>query len=129
MRLLCGYWQRLCGFRGGDFLGRASARKGARGEREILRYFRERGYDPQRAGTQTFGTVPDVYNVPGLHLEVKRCETLRIPQWIRQSERDAEAFLDGTPTVVFRQNGQPWRIVMRLDDFLQYYVAVHPPDG
>lgn len=107
--------------------GRTSARKGAAGEREVQEIFRRHGYDVQRAGTQTYGTTPDLYNAAGLHLEVKRAERLSLPAWITQSERDAAAFLDGAPTVVFRSNREPWRIVLRLEDFLKFYMAAYPP--
>ena len=115
----CGKW------RGGKTLN--SAKKGAAAERELQEIFNRRGYDVRRDGTKTFGRVPDLYNLPGLHLEVKRAECLSLPAWIEQSERDAEAFLDGDPVVIFRQSHQPWRIVLRLEDFLKYYESVHPP--
>lgn len=104
-----------------------SAKKGATAEREVMDYLNRRGHDVRREGTKTFGRVPDLYNLPGLHLEVKRAERLSLPAWIEQSERDAAAFLDGVPVVIFRQSREPWRIVLRLEDFMQYYEAVHPP--
>jgi Holliday junction resolvase len=103
------------------------AKKGATAEREVMDLLNRRGYDVRREGTKTFGRFPDLYNLPGLHLEIKRAESLRLPAWIAQSERDAAAFLDGVPVVIFRQNWEPWRIVLRLEDFMDFYEAVHPP--
>lgn len=109
---------------------RSSARKGADAEREVQRIFATHGYALKRDGTETFGAVPDLYGADGLHLEIKRCERLSLLSWLAQSERDAEAFCDGVPTVIFRQSRQPWRIVLPLETFLsEYYCKVHPPNN
>lgn len=46
-------------------------------------------------------------------MEVKRCERVELPKWLRQAE--AQAAEGTTPVVVYRQNGQPWRAVVGLD--------------
>lgn len=108
-------------------MGRLSATKGAAGEKEVQEIFRAAGYDVRRDGTKTFGRVPDLYGLDGLHLEIKRSERLEIPAWFDQSERDASAFCDGAPTVIFRRNHEPWRIVLNLSDFLEgFYSKVYP---
>jgi hypothetical protein len=49
-------------------------------------------------------------------IEAKRRETLALPAWCRQIEAHCEPH--EVPVVAYRQNGQPWRIVMKLEDFL-----------
>ena len=65
-----------------------------------------------------FGTQADVVGIDGVHLEVKRCETLKISQWYTQAQQDAQRLRDGRPAVVFRRSRKPWMIVLSLADFL-----------
>lgn len=102
-------------------MGKGSQRKGANGERELASLLRERGYDVQRGGSLSFGEVPDVLGLPGVHIECKRAETLRLPEWMRQAERDADRFKDGAPAVFFRRSREPWYVCMRLSDWLALY--------
>lgn len=100
--------------------GRSSQRKGRAAERQLAAYLRERGMTDARPGAAlNYGTEPDIVGIPGVHVEVKRCEQLRIPQWYAQSKRDAVKMSDGAPAVVFRQNRQSWMIVLSLADFLE----------
>ena len=101
--------------------GRSSQRKGREGERELARFLQDHGYDAHPAAPLNYGTLPDVVGVNGLHLEIKRCEQLKIPAWLEQSERDAAKFGDGLPVVIFRRNREPWNITLRLTDFLKIY--------
>lgn len=99
--------------------GRSSQRKGRKGELELVGFLRERGMTDARPGAAlNYGTEPDIVGIPGVHVEVKRCEKLRIPQWYAQSKRDAEKMSDGVPVVAFRQSRQSWMIVLSLADFL-----------
>ena len=107
--------------------GRSAQRKGADGERELARILRGYGYEIERGGSLSYGAVPDLTGLPGLHLEVKRCERLALPAWVVQAEEDAARFRDGAPVVVFRQSNEPWRVCLRLSDFLTIYKQVFPP--
>ena len=102
-------------------MGKTSQRKGADGERELAEILREYGYDIQRGGSLSFGAVPDLTGLPGVHIECKRVERLNIPEAMRQAIRDAEAFADGTPILFHRRNRQPWYVTLRLTDFMDVF--------
>lgn len=55
-------------------MGAKSQRKGADGERELAALLREYGYPIERGGSLSFGEVPDLTGLPGVHIEVKRVE-------------------------------------------------------
>ena len=61
-----------------DTSGKASQRKGADGERELAAVLREYGYEIKRGGSMSFGELPDLVGLPGIHIEVKRCEQVRL---------------------------------------------------
>ena len=104
--------------------GRSSQRKGADGERELAALFREYGYPVERGGSLSFGEVPDLTGLPGVHIECKRAEQLRVYDWMAQAERDSERFHDGLPAVFHRRNRQEWLVTMRLRDWLEMYQKV-----
>lgn len=99
-------------------MSKAQQQKGRRGELELAGILRSYGYNVEPGKAQSYGVEPDVIGLPGCHLEVKRCERLQLPAWIEQAERDAQRMNDGVPVVIFRQNRQPWRVCLRLADFL-----------
>lgn len=103
------------------WLSKSSQRKGADGERELATLLRERGYDLRRGGSLSFGQVPDLVGLPGIHIEVKRVERLNVSEAMAQAVRDSKRFHDGAPTVFHRRNRQPWMVTMRLDDWLCLY--------
>lgn len=102
-------------------MGRQQQRKGADGERELAAILREHGYTMTRGGSLSFGELPDLSGLPGIHIEVKRVERLNIMEAMEQAVRDSEDFLDGAPTVFHRRNRSPWLVTMRLDDWLTLY--------
>ena len=104
-------------------MGKSSQRKGADGERELVAVLSEYGFETQRGGSETFGAIPDVVGLPGIHIEVKRVERLNVPEAMRQAVRDAERFQDGMPALFHRRNRQPWLVTVRLDDFMKIYQA------
>lgn len=101
--------------------GRSSQRKGADGERELAALLREYGYPVERGGSLSFGEVPDLTGLPGIHVECKRAEQLRPYDWMAQAERDAVRFGDGLPAVFFRRSCSPWLVTMRLQDWIELY--------
>lgn len=101
--------------------GRTSARKGANGERELAAVLREYGYNIERGGSMSFGEVPDLTGLPGVHIECKRVERLNVPEAMRQAQRDSERFRDGAPTVFHRRNRENWLVTMRLADWMELY--------
>ena len=104
-------------------MGKSSQRKGADGERELADLLRGYGYSIERGGTLSFGEVPDLVGLPGVHVECKRVERLNVPEAMRQAVRDAERFQDGMPALFHRRNRQPWLVTVRLDDFMRMYQA------
>ena len=102
-------------------MGKRQQRKGADGERELAAILRDHGFDIQRGGSLSFGEVPDLSGLPGVHIEVKRVERLNIMEAMAQAIRDSEDFLDGAPTVFHRRNRCPWLVTMRLEDWLELY--------
>lgn len=102
-------------------MGARSQRKGADGELEVAAILREHGYHVERGGTQSFGAQPDLFGLNDVHLEIKRCETAKIWEWMAQSKADAARFKDGVPTVIFRRSRSNWLICMELSDWLALY--------
>ena len=101
-------------------MGRASQRKGAAGERELAAILRGRGYDIERGGSLSYGEVPDLVGLPGVHIEVKRVERLNVPE--DQATRDADRF-GGFHALFHRRSRPPWLVTMRLADWLELYQA------
>ena len=102
-------------------MGRASQRKGAAGERELAAILREHGHDVERGGSQTYGEVPDLVGLPGVHIEVKRVERLNVPEAMGQAIRDSDRFKDGIPALFHRRSRSPWLVTMRLEDWMILY--------
>lgn len=102
-------------------MGKRSTRKGSDGERELAVLLRQEGYEIARGGTMSFGELPDLYGLPGVHIEVKRVERLNVLEAMQQSIRDSERFKDGMPTLFHRRNRSPWLVTMRLSDWLILY--------
>lgn len=109
-------------------MGAKSQRKGAEGERELAALLREYGYSVERGGSLSFGEVPDLTGLPGVHIEVKRVERLNVPEAMKQAIRDAPKF-GGTPALFHRRNREPWLVTMRLSDWLEMYQKVPHKKG
>lgn len=106
---------------GKDTSGKASQRKGTDGERELAAVLRGYGYEIKRGGSMSFGELPDLVGLPGIHIEVKRCEQVRLSEWMKQAERDSQHFKDGLPAVFHRRSREGWRVTMNLADFMRIY--------
>ena len=102
-------------------MGKASQKKGRAAEIELSRILQGYGYDVQPGRAASYGTTPDISGLPGIHVEVKRCEQFRPYDWLEQAERDAVRFGDGLPAVFFRRNRFPWLVVMKLEDWMEIY--------
>ena len=101
--------------------GKASQSKGRRGELELSRLLQGYGYDVQPGRAQSYGEVPDLIGLPGVHIEVKRVERLNVPEAMKQAVRDAEKFHDGAPTLFHRRSREPWLVTMCLHDWIALY--------
>ncbi len=102
-------------------MAKSSQRKGRRGEIELCHVLNDYGYDVKAGRTVSFGTEPDLYGLPGVHIECKRREQTDISAALRQASADAAKFGDGIPVVFTRGNRQRWRVVMELDSFMELY--------
>ena len=103
-----------------------SKQKGARFERTLARIFRvEYGYGEARRTAQycgNTGDASDVVGLPGLHIEAKHQETMRLYEWMSQAVRDAEAGGENRlPAVFHKKNNADILVTMRLDDFMNLY--------
>ena len=95
-------------------MSRAEREKGARGEREVAAIFRAAGFDcdrtPNSGGLRITG---DLHGDLPCHVEVKRQERLRIPEWWEQARSEAPAGV--LPVLAFRTSRQPWLAVVPLE--------------
>ena len=89
-------------------------RKGLRGQQEVQRLLRAAGFELRKLGGEGDALATSPRGVR-LHVETKRHERLRLPEWIAQAEAEAPG---GTvPVVVFRQSGDKWYACLTLDAF------------
>lgn len=97
--------------------GRKSRNKGRRGEQELVRFFRERGYELQRVpNSGGLDIKGDLLGLEGFHLEAKRQEKINLLSWCYQAE--SESPTGDKPLVIFRKSNDIWRVVIRLEDFI-----------
>lgn len=102
-------------------MARKSQVKGRRGELELAALLQQHGYDVRPGEPLNCGQEADIVGLPHIHCEVKRCQQLRLSEWMRQASDDAEKFGDGAPTIFFRRNREAWRVIMNLPDWLALY--------
>lgn len=108
-------------------MGASQREKGKRGEREAAALLRGIGYTDAHRTAQycgNTGQADDVIGVDGLHIEVKRCETMRLPDWMKQATADCTDS-DKIPVVMHRRNGEPWYVTLPAIDFFQLYKEAH----
>lgn len=102
-------------------MGKSQQRKGADGERELVTILQQSGYQVERGGSETYGEIPDIVGLKGIHIECKRVEKLNIQTAMNQAIRDSKRFRDGAPTVFHRRNREPWMVTMLYDDWMRLY--------
>lgn len=96
--------------------GKMSRNKGAAAEREFTTLLSDHlGTQIKRKLGQARDSGDDC-QWGKYRFEIKRRETLAVMDWCRQIESHCHG--DEVPVVAFRQNGQAWRVVLRLTDFL-----------
>lgn len=96
-----------------------SKSKGKRGELELVEKLRHCGYANARRSAQycgKTGDAPDITGVDGLHIECKRQEQVRDEVWLAQAYNDARK--GDIPIVMYRRNGEKWKVCLRLDIFM-----------
>lgn len=95
--------------------GRAARRKGASAERELFKLLNERlGREYfVRNLVQTRQGGCDDGNAEVFALEVKRQETLSLPAWIAQAEKQASP--DQFPVLAYRRSHEQWKFLVIAD--------------
>ena len=101
--------------------GKGSQRKGRAAELELSRILQSHGYPVEAGRARSYGDVPDLSGLPGVHIECKRSERTQVWAWMEQSQRDAQRFGDGLPAVFFRRSRSPWMVTMKLSDWIKIY--------
>ena len=98
--------------------------KGKRFELELAAKLREYGYDARRTVQYSGKTEEsaDVIGLPGIHIEAKHQETMRLYEWMAQAVRDAKGTL---PAVFHRKNKEGILVTMRFEDWMQLYKEAH----
>lgn len=100
-----------------------SKRKGKDGELELASKLREHGYNVRRSvqynGKEEEGQA-DLLGLPGIHIECKRTESLRLYEAVDQAKRDSKG-KNQIPVVFHRKNKCEWLAIMPLDDFMKIY--------
>lgn len=100
-----------------------SKRKGADFERKLASIFRDYGYEDARRSAQycgNTGQAADVVNLPGIHVEAKACEQMRLYDWMAQAKRDS-AGTGRLPAVFHKKNYAEILVTLTLDDFMKLY--------
>ena len=101
-----------------------SKQKGARFERQLASRFREYGYDARRTAQYcgNTGDASDVVGLPGIHVEAKHAEQMRLYEWIAQAKRDAAAGGgNALPAVFHKKNHAEILVTVELDTFMKLY--------
>lgn len=96
--------------------------KGARFERKLSSIFRDYGYKARRTAQYcgNTGEAADVIGLPGIHIEAKHQETMRLYEWIAQAKRDA-AGSGKLPAVFHKKNNAEILVTMELENFMNIY--------
>lgn len=107
-----------------------SRKKGSHGERELVHYLIDHGFDARR-GQQFKGSpdspdiISDMLTKAGIHIECKRVEAGNLYNWLDQASADAGHFV---PVVMHRRSDKPWVAVLTLDDFLKFIHNNYDPN-
>lgn len=99
-----------------------SKQKGARFERHLASLFREYGYDARRTAQYcgNTGDASDVVGLPGLHIEAKHQNQMRLYEWVSQAKRDSKG-TGNLPAVFHKKDYAEILVTMTLDDFMNLY--------
>lgn len=105
-------------------MGKMEREKGKRFERQLAGLLRAEGYDCRRSAqfNGKTGQAADVVGLPGIHVEAKHVEQMRLYDWMLQAVRDSEASGSGDlPAVFHKKNNAPILVTMLFEDWIQVY--------
>lgn len=100
--------------------GKSSKAKGSAGERELVKYLVDKGFEAERTLFQPSkdNPRPDVRtNINHTSWEVKRVEKLSL--WAALEQCESAAKDNEQPVLAFRRNHRPWNVAISLDYFLE----------
>lgn len=100
-----------------------SKQKGARFERQLAGHFRDYGYADSRRTAQycgNTGDASDVVGLPGIHVEAKHQEKMKLYDWMAQAKRDSEG-TGKIPAVFHKKNNAEILVTMTFEDWMQIY--------
>ncbi|MCD8100877.1 MAG: hypothetical protein LUE06_09965 [Oscillospiraceae bacterium] len=107
-------------------MGKSSQAKGRKAELELAGILRSYGFENVRAAPPlNFGSVPDIIGLKNVHIEVKRCETARLSDWLKQADADSTRFDDGIPAIFWRRNRSAWCVIMELPRWIELYKSAY----
>ena len=109
-------------------MGKFSREKGKRGERELAALLRHEGFEARRGQQYSGGgDSPDVIcgDLPGLHFEVKRTESLQLWKALEQAKYDASE--NKIPVIAHRRNHSEWIFIIPQDAFFQLIRETNQP--
>jgi len=101
--------------------------KGKRFELFLSHKLQDYGFPEARRTAQycgNTGDASDVEGLPGIHIECKHQEQMRLYDWVEQAVRDAEArpaFDCRLPAVFHKKNNADILVTMRFDDWMALY--------
>lgn len=101
--------------------GKSSQRKGRAAELELANILKDYGLPVKAGDPANRGRTPDIYGLPGTHIECKRTEKLNLYDAMAQARRDAVRFADGSPCVFSRRNREGWLVTMDLENWIAIY--------
>lgn len=104
-------------------MSKSEREKGKRGEREVAKILKSLGFDTRRTSQYcgNTGDASDVVGVDGFHLEVKRQETTKIPEWMKQATEECG---DNIPCVLHRRSKGVWLATLPMIDLFQLVAEI-----
>ena len=101
-----------------------SKKKGSGGERELLEQLHQYGIQAERNDQRYLSGegLPDILARIGgkeLHIEAKRCEKIRLTEWIDQANYDSSFTPHRIPIIIFRRNRQPWYCTISFENLMK----------
>ena len=109
-----------------------SKAKGKRGELDFVRFVRSLnlpGISPARGQQYSGVGADDIVGMPGLHVEIKNSQTLRLYQYLGQAVKDCQckrlhANTDpGIPIVFYKKNREKWVAILEAEEFLSVFYS------
>lgn len=96
--------------------------KGAAGERELAELLRSIGIYAQRSARNGVDRAEDIlHNIPGVHIECKRVESLNISKAMQQASTAAGKRI---PTVWHRRSREKWLVTIPAADIETFACAL-----